>query len=482
MKKLALLIGLISFSAFGMTGREAWIHSNMHGKVKVLEAYKGFLQNLNSELAPMNETTMFTLKFIEEAWAAEMNCIYAGWPSKRVNNLCSSPQKNNPDYSNGSCKSGEMQCQPLLFGKGLCVSVASKSSRNLAFTNCNKQQTKSSEEIVREIKADGKEGQLLELLDFADNICKEGKQAGTGMCKRLLAVTDSLRHFKTEPSITIENKSTPVRSVVKPPERIQSQVVDAVVKGNEAVSKVNNPEDCDPETEGTPFDRDEPRPLTFDYTTSRRGSDPAWDDTFIADKTDGLRPTGFEFRNIGPNDVAGDPIDPAQKTERQWRFVSEDNSKRETYLWVTDDAGSGYLSQLMESVILIVPRKMKPKVESIGDELHVTLTTGEKVIYDKKTRLVKGGVLREGKVDLNPDRFKRKFAPISYSGTGISIRADKRGEDPRLISGNATVTQNGKSCQVPAKELWTSDANFKYSDDRGLVDYLNRKCGKKFSL
>lgn len=497
MKIIALLLGLMTFSAFAMTGREAWIHSNTRGRVKVLEAYKEFFKNFNSELAPLNETTRMNFSFFQDAWASNMDCIYAGWPSKRVNNLCSSPERNNPDYKNQNCQSGQMQCQPLLFGKGLCVSVASKSERNLAFTNCNKKQTKSAEEIVREIKGDGKEGQLLELLDFADNICKTGQQAGTGMCKRLLAVTDSLRAFKPEGSVTVKptpdsttdrnggtsDGTTPTRTT--PPQDTNPEVVravDAVENGNKAVSRVNNPEDCEPETEGTPFDREEPRPVNFDYVTSRRGADPAWDDTFIADKEDGLRPTGFEFRNVGPNSIAGNPIDPSQKTERQWRFVSEDGSRRETYLWITDDAGSGYLSQLMDSVILIVPRKMKPSVTAVGDELHVTLTTGEKVIYDKATRLVKGGVLSEGKVDLNPDRFKRKFAPISYSGTGISIRVDKRGEDPRLIPGNATVTQNGKTCQVPARELWNTNADFRYADDRNLVNFLNRKCGNKFSL
>jgi hypothetical protein len=85
-------------------------------------------------------------------------------------------------------------------------------------------------------------------------------------------------------------------------------------------------------------------------------------------------------------------------------------------------------------------------------------------------------------VDLNPNRFNRKFAPIKYSGTGISIRVDKRGEDPRLIPGNAVITQNGKTCQVPAKELWTPDSDFRYADDKSLIDFLNKKCANKFSI
>ena len=131
--------------------------------------------------------------------------------------------------------------------------------------------------------------------------------------------------------------------------------------------------------------------------------------------------------------------------------------------------------------MVIIPRKMKPAIIEKGNDLHVTLTTGEKVIYDKKTRQIKAGALKEGKVDLTPDRFKRKPPAVSYTGSGISIRVDVRGSDPRLIKGNAVITQNGKSCQVKASELWNQE-DFRYDDDSKLVEFLNRKCRQKFSL
>jgi len=254
-----------------------------------------------------------------------------------------------------------------------------------------------------------------------------------------------------------------------------------VNKVNRTISQADTSYENVSEIDGDPFDREEPRPIDFDYSTYKTGLDPAWDVTYIADKTEGVRESGFQTRMNGPNNIAGAPIDPAEKTERSWKFVNEDGSRRETYIWLTDDAGSGYLSQLMETVILIIPRKMKPAIEAVDDELHVTLTTGEKVIFDKATRLIKGGVLTEGKIDLTPDRFKRKFAPITYSGTGITIRVDKRGEDPRQIPGNATITQNGKTCMLPAPQLW-KNAEFRFSEDRTLVDFLNSKCKNKFSL
>lgn len=183
---------------------------------------------------------------------------------------------------------------------------------------------------------------------------------------------------------------------------------------------------------------------------------------------------------MGPNTIAGDPIDPNEVVERRWEFVNEDHSRRDTFIWITDDAGSGYLSQLMESMIVLVPRKMKPELEVVGDEIHVTLTTGEKVIYDKETKLIKGGVLSEGKVDLNPDRFKRKFAPVSYSGSGISIRINKRGKDPRIY-GEAVITHGSKTCKMPAQKLW-ENAEFRFADDAKLIQFLNQKCTSKFQL
>jgi hypothetical protein len=260
-------------------------------------------------------------------------------------------------------------------------------------------------------------------------------------------------------------------------------LIDTVKRVGQISQGINQRPDCEVEPNGTPFDREVPREIIFDYVTSKTGSDPSWEDNFIKDKSEeDLRYKGFTITNAGPNSIAGEPIDPREKVVREWSFVSEDNSKRETYLWITDDSGSGYLSGLMESVILIIPRKMKPSVIAVNDEIHVTLTTGEKVIYDKNSKIIKAGVLTEGKVDVNPNRFERKFAPVKYSGTGISIRVDKRGEDPRLISGNAIISQNGKTCQVPARELWDTKADFKYQDDKRLLDFLNTKCAKKFNL
>lgn len=490
---LILCLILFTSSSWALSGKQIWQQSNTKAQVYLLQEYKAFFQDLalkeGDSYEEFLEKHSYFSFFISEAWAApKPNCIYAGWPSQRVGKFCSSPQRQNPDYQKGSCSNSELQCQPLFFGKGLCVPVSTRAQRNLAFSNCNKKfeaTKKKPEDVVAEIRSLGKEAELFELMDFAEKICKEGTQAKTPMCRRLEASIESLRAFakkpeeapkKTRPSVTVEGikVTDPV---------IKSEIMRSVEVTSKAVERkiaVVEVEDCPPE-EGIPFEREIPRPVDFDYITSRQGQDPAWDDQFIADKKDGLRYKGFKLKNVGPNDIAGSPLDPEERVVREWEFVTNDSSKRETYLWVTDDAGSGKLSQLMESVILILPRKMKPKSEIVDDDVHVTLTTGEKIIYDRNTRKVKGGVFTEGAVDLNPNRFNRKFAPVSYTGKGISIRINRRGEDPRLAQGHAEVKQNGLTCKVAIQELWNG-TEFKYVDDKKLVEFLNQKCGKKFKL
>ena len=500
MKFIFLFSIFLPFSfTWGESGKEAWLTGNMKYKVELLKSY----QTLLNELESSEHFSEFDIKtghlfnlLVNQAWAStlHMDCLYGGWPSKRVNNKCSSPLKHNPDYKVGKCKPGEMQCQPLLFGKNNCVSVSTPEQRSLATSSCHKNfeaQKKSLEALVREIRADGKEKELFELMDFGDKTCKESKQKVTPMCQRLSGTISKMRHFTLENHIA--STDTPSEQERKPAvilydrskveEKSDQDLISTVKRVSELSGGIKGDPNCEVEPNGTPFEREDPRDINFEYVTSKPGNDPAWEDQFYKVKNDNdLRYKGFTLSNVGPNSIAGDPIDPREKVVREWSFVTEDSSKRETYLWVTDDSGSGYLSGLMESIILIVPRKMKPTISAVNDELHVTLTTGEKVIYDKKTKMVKAGVLTEGKVDVNPNRFERKFAPITYNGSGISIRVNKRGEDPRLIPGNAVITQNGKSCQVPAKELWSPSSDFKFSDDQKLLDYLNSKCSKKFTL
>jgi hypothetical protein len=496
---LVLCLLFISSSTWALSGKEIWMNSNTKTRVLLLEEYKAFFQKQTEEAAPTysdfeDKITFFQFNFISNAWAdSQLNCIYAGWPSQRVGGFCSSPMRNNPEYEKGSCSSNQLQCQPLFFGKGLCVPVSTKSERNLAFSNCNKKfegTKKTPEDVVHELRDQGLEPKLFELMDFAEKICKEGAQAKTPMCRRLESVIDSLRAFAKKADVPPIKKEDPVVEVTVEgvrvtDEKVKKDIVKSVEVTQKVVEKVAErklalvAEDCPPE-EAIAFERNVPRPLDFDFVTTRQGKDPSWSDRFISDKKEGLRYTGFKLTNVGENKIAGTPIKSGERVQRDWDFVTRDSSKRETYLWITDDTGSGKLSHLMESVIVILPRKMKPKTEIVDEDLHVTLTTGEKVIYDKKTREVKGGVFKEGPVGLRTNHFKRSIAAVTYTGKGISIRVDRRGADPRL-SGMAEITQDGKICKLSAKELWNHE-EFKFANDEELVEFLNKKCGKKFKL
>ena len=195
--KLILIMGLLSVSAWAGVGREAWERTDLDGKVQLLAAYEEFYaQASKAGLVDEKRTSFFQL--LPKAWAAitGMDCVYAGWPSKRVGGRCSSPTTQNPDYSEGSCGAGQLQCQPLFFGPNLCTPVATQSQRNTAFSSC-RQRFRSAgrthrsvvENLIRERRGD----ELTELMDFAEGICNQGAQATTPMCRRLQEVIAELR-------------------------------------------------------------------------------------------------------------------------------------------------------------------------------------------------------------------------------------------------------------------------------------------------
>lgn len=246
---LTLILLVTSLSAWSNSGRERWTKATLPQKAKLLEEYRVFYQQLTKTESKSyqswkrKQTSLFNL-LIDEAWATNMDCIYAGWPSKRVGQYCSSPARQNPDYNQGSCSANQMQCQPMLFGKGLCVPTSTREQRVMAFSNCNskfRSSNRSSEDVVKEIQTDGKESELLELMDYADNICKSGKQAGTGMCRRLVQVLDDIKpHLAAKKDVSVEEHTT---SDVVEAAKIANEGIEVVAQGG----TVDQTEDCLPE-------------------------------------------------------------------------------------------------------------------------------------------------------------------------------------------------------------------------------------------
>ena len=204
-----------------------------------------------------------------------------------------------------------------------------------------------------------------------------------------------------------------------------------------------------------------------------------YEETTIVDctGTNGLYPGGYRFRSRAghPEINMNSPYGPNSKPERLINFWSRNHALNETFIYINDQAG-GPDSHDMKSSIILLPRKVVPSVVMNGNDVEVTMTTGEKVIFDKRTSAIKSGALREGPNDLTTDRFRRQPPNVHYQGTGISIRLNHRFEDPFQSAESAEVKQNGRSCRVPRTTLFDSAGKLKTESDAQLVRVLNQSC------
>lgn len=131
MRILSVFVLFLSFSLHAETDdflmRKAWV-----------KTLKELLTDI--ELKDKKLTTKTEQKFIEifeSAWAdSRYNCFYGGWPSVKKGELCQSPVTTNSSYDKKACKVGELQCQPLLFGKGHCVPYKTQNEKLNTFAGC----------------------------------------------------------------------------------------------------------------------------------------------------------------------------------------------------------------------------------------------------------------------------------------------------------------------------------------------------------
>jgi hypothetical protein len=204
---------------------------------------------------------------------------------------------------------------------------------------------------------------------------------------------------------------------------------------------------------------------------------------------------GFELSNSGGNPVLP-PRRDASKNQfftRDFQFRFDDRARQDIHLmiadWVPSRDRQFRLSELMNSLMHFFPRVTLPAIVNVGDRNIVTLPTGEEVAFDAVTHEIRGGVLAEAPVDLNPDRSARKFPGVEYMGKGVVVRADSRGTDPRI--GTTAVISNGAlspdctpgtpcaRCEIPARDLWDQSAamRFKFATDEAFDRFLLARCG-----
>ncbi len=198
---------------------------------------------------------------------------------------------------------------------------------------------------------------------------------------------------------------------------------------------------------------------------------------------------GFNFTNTGGNRV----VPPKERgigmgPDRQFSFVFPRGARQDIHLELTDIPNE-FLSQMMESYFYFFPRTNLPAIiwpaaDASDQTVQVILPTGEMVKFDPVSKQMTGGVLAEtAPIDLNPNRFNRKFAAIAYSGTGVVVRVDTRGADPRLGT-VATVQKGAQTCKVPSKLLFNqdpeSDVEFLFATDADFNAFLIKQCKMSF--
>jgi hypothetical protein len=234
-----------------------------------------------------------------------------------------------------------------------------------------------------------------------------------------------------------------------------------------------------------------PFPRVHSGIPSSCGSQRTLDDIthmFIFDCKNGkneLYPSGFEFAD-GPGHPhfrnIQSPYPDGDTPSRTIQIVSRNHALNETYLYLAEMVG-GPDSHDVKSVMFLLPRKTVPQARKVGNEVHVTLPTGEEVVFDKTSNAIIRGALNEGPLHLTTDRFARRPPNVNYQGSGISIRLNHRYEEPTMSSTTAEIKQGNQTCTAQRTHLFTDQGKLRTENDEDFVKVLNQLCpGKNFKI
>lgn len=190
---------------------------------------------------------------------------------------------------------------------------------------------------------------------------------------------------------------------------------------------------------------------------------------------------GFRSRSGHPYTSGVRSPYPRGKVARSIDMISRNSALNETYLYVIDFAG-GPDSHDPKTVLYLLPRIEIPRVNEAGNEIELTLPTGEKAFFDAHTGALKGGALREGPVDLRKDYRNRREPNVHYSGDYVSIRLTHSYEEPTIAAKSAIVRQQDKVCEVPRSSLFGRDGKLLTRSDEALIEVINSQCPVSFEL
>jgi hypothetical protein len=200
----------------------------------------------------------------------------------------------------------------------------------------------------------------------------------------------------------------------------------------------------------------------------------------------------FSFVNVGTNRIVK-----KHNSSRTFNFEYPEHARQNIAMQI-DDAPNDTVSHTLHSYIMHFPRNQLPVLEQLESTLVVTLANGEKMIFDKDSKEIIGGVFQEGPVDVSPERSKRGYADLKYHGRGVILRANSRGQSPQLGQfekekidleyGNIGSTEvliingtTGERCRRPKIDFWdeldVSPIEFKFATDEDFEIYLQNNCG-----
>jgi hypothetical protein len=501
---LLLAFFTLTASAKSFTHKE-FAQLDSAGRVEIIKAYAEYLRGVETELSS-EITQRLQWSMISEAYAQEYNCFYAGWPSSKVNGKCTNPSRTNPSYKKvaASCKSSELVCPSSMFGSGLCADISTQALRNSSFAQCEKKFVDSGakiEDVAAQLLTVPSEAD--EIFQLVDQLCKVPKP-NASMCNKLSARVELVRAARPVAYVS-------AGQAAPEPEKAKndlSSILADIVPETEDAPPVEVPKVIAPDVIRQPVETlSQPKvgvsvtqcenPIPFEGISSNiearctaKTPKGGFDTVTVRDcakNLDGQKPafSGFSILQGPTHPLFKDLVSPyPQAVGKPYRTIdikSENYSLNDTYINLAEMA-SGPDSHDVKSVMILLPRLTVPSISIIGDEMHVTLPTGETVIMDKNTKEIVSGALKEGSMDLNTDRFTRKKPNVHYSGNGISVRLDHRYEDPMSGAATAQISQGSTTCNVPRAALF-ADGKIKSKSDAEFLSAINKSCpGKAFRL
>lgn len=203
----------------------------------------------------------------------------------------------------------------------------------------------------------------------------------------------------------------------------------------------------------------------------------------------------FSLENMGDNRIVNSGR--FKYSQRVFDFTYPEQARQNLALEV-DDIPNEIVSHTMHSIFMLFPRKYLPTIEQKKNTFDVTLPTGEKMIFNRESKEIVGGVFTEGPLDNSTNRHKRHYPDLQYQGRGVILRVNARGQSPQLgqfentkidmdygKNGSLDVLiingTTGEKCRRPKSDFWEPiDVNpieFKYPSDEEFDIYLRTNCG-----